>query len=73
MSWRIMKIPHTYSVVEYVDFELLLAEHAKCPYCGGKTRKFKDETKPIKKIMQKDALYKGYPYLNIDALPARYR
>ncbi len=73
MSWRVMKAPYVFSFEEYVEFEFLLDEYAKCPYCGGKTRKFKDETKPIKKIPINKAIYKGEPFFNIDDLPARYR
>ncbi len=73
MSWRIMKVPYAYSFEEYAEFEFLLNEQTQCPYCGGKTRKFRDVSKPIKKIPINKAIYKGEPFFNIDDLPARYR
>ena len=54
MSWQIMRVPHIYSLFEIIGFELLLNECTKCPYCGGKTSKFMDVTKPIKKLTKEE-------------------
>ncbi len=71
MSWRMMKVPYAYSFEEYAEFEFLLNEQTQCPYCGGKTRKFRDVSKPIKKIPINKAIYKGEPFLILmTSLPA---